>query len=71
MLEARNHSQLSVAEGGAVEQVLEKGEDVIKAIVEGVREQRMSLIQTGRQFVFVYSAVLAGLLRDLRSEGVN
>ncbi|KAJ1019519.1 hypothetical protein NDA18_005999 [Ustilago nuda] len=71
MLEARNHSQLSVAEGGAVEQVLEKGEDVIKAIVEGVREQRMSLIQTGRQFVFVYSAVLAGLLRDLRWEGVN
>ncbi|CDU22358.1 related to Protein-tyrosine phosphatase, receptor type 1 [Sporisorium scitamineum] len=73
LLVARDHTKLSGRDAGAeheADEAYAKGEDVIKAIVEGVREQRMSLIQTGRQFVFVYSAVLAGLLRDLQREGV-
>ncbi|SJX64911.1 related to Protein-tyrosine phosphatase, receptor type 1 [Sporisorium reilianum f. sp. reilianum] len=73
VLVARDHTQLSARDGGAAHEADEayaRGEDVIKAIVEGVREQRMSLIQTGRQYVFVYSAVLAGLLRDLERERV-
>jgi len=51
-----------------VDEAYAKGEDIVRTIVETVREQRMSLIQTGRQFVFVYSAVLAGILRDLKVE---
>jgi len=74
VLVARDHTKLSAqdavtASGHEADEAYARGEDVIKAIVEGVREQRMSLIQTGRQFVFVYSAVLAGLLRDLQREG--
>ncbi|SPO30820.1 related to Protein-tyrosine phosphatase, receptor type 1 [Ustilago trichophora] len=81
LLMARDHTQLGGSAANAatttmgmggmvVDEAVSKGEDVVRKIVEGVREQRMSLIQTGRQFVFVYSAVLAGLLRDLRREGV-
>lgn len=51
-----------------VDEAYVNGEDIVRTIVETVREQRMSLIQTGRQFVFVYSAVLAGILRDLKVE---
>lgn len=69
VLEARDYTRLD-PNGRAADEAYVQGEDLIKAIVEAVREQRMSLIQTGRQFVFVYSAVLAGLLRDLRAEGV-
>uniref|UniRef100_V5F222 Protein tyrosine phosphatase n=2 Tax=Kalmanozyma brasiliensis (strain GHG001) TaxID=1365824 RepID=V5F222_KALBG len=69
VLEARDYTRLE-SNSQAADEAYVQGEDLIKTIVEGVREQRMSLIQTGRQFVFVYSAVLAGLLRDLRSEGV-
>lgn len=72
VLLARDHTQLTPDSAGAAgaDEAVANGDDVVKTIVEGVREQRMSLIQTGRQFVFVYSAVLAGLLRDLRKEGV-
>ncbi|SPO40975.1 related to Protein-tyrosine phosphatase, receptor type 1 [Pseudozyma flocculosa] len=49
-------------------EALEGGEDVIRKTVDTAREQRMSLIQTGRQYVFVYSAVLAALLRDIERE---
>lgn len=81
VLLAQDHSKLSHGQNqgageasqdarAAVDEAVEKGEDVVRKIVDVVREQRMSLIQTGRQFVFVYSAVLAGLLRDLRREGV-
>ncbi|KAE8257991.1 hypothetical protein A4X13_0g1987 [Tilletia indica] len=45
--------------------------DIIQKIVEVMREQRMSSVQTTRQFVFVYSAVLAGVLRELRADGIN
>jgi protein tyrosine phosphatase len=38
--------------------------DYIRAAVEVTREQRMSSVQTTRQYVFTYAAVLAGLLRD-------
>lgn len=55
----------------AADQAYVEGVDLVKTTVETVREQRMSLIQTGRQFVFVYSAVLAGLLADLEREGVH
>lgn len=73
VLVTRDHTKLNANVGNAGEEVDEKyksGDDLVRGIVEAVREQRMSLIQTGRQFVFVYSAVLAGLLRDLRNEGV-
>ncbi|ETS62384.1 hypothetical protein PaG_03471 [Moesziomyces aphidis] len=55
----------------AADQAYVEGVDLVKTTVETVREQRMSLIQTGRQFVFVYSAVLAGLLADLEREGIH
>ncbi|SNX82000.1 related to Protein-tyrosine phosphatase, receptor type 1 [Melanopsichium pennsylvanicum] len=70
-----NHNHVEEGDGNGdsnkvVEEAVRRGDDVIRTIVEEVREQRMSLIQTGRQFVFVYSAVLTGLLRDLTNEGV-
>ncbi|KAN0062684.1 hypothetical protein ACQY0O_004879 [Thecaphora frezii] len=53
----------------AAKAALEEGQDIIRKTVDTAREQRMSLIQTCRQYVFVYSAVLAALLRDLEAEG--
>ena len=47
------------------------GDDLIRKAAFTAREQRMSLIQTCRQFVFVYSAVLAGFLRELRQDGIE
>lgn len=66
-----NSVNFAGAEAAQVDEAVAKGDDVVKAITDGVREQRMSLIQTGRQYVFVYSAVLASLLRDLRKEGIQ
>lgn len=40
--------------------------DLVRKAVETIREQRMSTVQTTRQYVFAYSAVLQGLLRDTR-----
>jgi len=45
--------------------------DFVRRIVEVMREQRMSSVQTTRQYVFVYSTVLAGVLRDLALEGIK
>ncbi|PWN41013.1 hypothetical protein IE81DRAFT_197165 [Ceraceosorus guamensis] len=45
--------------------------DLIQSAVGVVREQRMSSVQTTRQFVFTYSAVLAGLLRELDAEAAS
>ncbi|KAJ9474604.1 Tyrosine-protein phosphatase 3 [Pseudozyma hubeiensis] len=71
VLAARDDAKTTSANAGEVDEAYVKGEDIIRTIVEGVREQRMSLIQTGRQFVFVYSAVLAALLKDLSREGIH
>lgn len=65
-----NHSTLTNTDACEADEAYANGQDVIRSIVEAVRQQRMSLIQTARQFVFVYSAVLAGLLSDLSREGV-
>ncbi|GAC96053.1 protein-tyrosine phosphatase domain containing protein [Pseudozyma hubeiensis SY62] len=70
VLTARDDAKMACGNAGEVDEAYVKGEDIIRTIVEGVREQRMSLIQTGRQFVFVYSAVLAALLKDLSREGI-
>ncbi|KDN45612.1 hypothetical protein K437DRAFT_268393 [Tilletiaria anomala UBC 951] len=40
--------------------------DLIKQTTETVREQRMSSIQTTRQYVFVHLAILEGCIRDYR-----
>lgn len=50
---------------GPNQQVLESV-DLIRKAVETIREQRMSTVQTTRQFVFAYNAVLQALLRDAR-----
>lgn len=42
-------------------------DDLIQRTVETIREQRMSTVQTTRQYVFTYQAVLEGLLREARS----
>ncbi|KAK0542729.1 hypothetical protein OC846_006499 [Tilletia horrida] len=42
--------------------------DIIRRVVEVMREQRMSSVQTTRQYVFVYTAVLEGVLRELKAE---
>ncbi|PWN51091.1 hypothetical protein IE53DRAFT_361840 [Violaceomyces palustris] len=52
-------------------EALRSGIDIVRKSVDTVREQRMSMIQTCRQFVFVYSAVLSGLLRDFKAEGLQ
>ena len=40
--------------------------DLIKQTTETVREQRMSSVQTTRQYVFIHLAILEGCLRDHR-----
>ncbi len=40
--------------------------DVVKETTETVRQQRMSSIQTARQYVFVHTAIIEGCLRDFR-----
>ncbi|KAK0541111.1 hypothetical protein OC835_000321 [Tilletia horrida] len=47
----------------------EPAADIVRRIVEVMREQRMSSVQTTRQYVFVYSAVLEGVLREIRAAG--
>lgn len=61
----------AVAAAEKADEAYRTGEDMIRKIAETAREQRMSLIQTGRQYVFVYSAVLAGILDELHKEGIH
>ncbi|UZJ55144.1 hypothetical protein CBS101457_004464 [Exobasidium rhododendri] len=42
----------------------EEDVDLIQKCVEIIREQRMSTVQTGRQYVFAYLAVIEGILRE-------
>lgn len=45
--------------------------DLIRHATDVAREQRMSSVQTQRQYVFCYLAVLHGVLREARREGVE
>jgi protein tyrosine phosphatase/rhodanese-related sulfurtransferase len=45
-----------------------EGVDLIRTIVDTMREQRMSMVQTTRQFVFAYTAVICGTLDEIRRE---
>ncbi|PWY99954.1 hypothetical protein BCV70DRAFT_103071 [Testicularia cyperi] len=69
--EGRNRSETVALRSKTADAAYASGEDIIRKTVDRAREQRMSLIQTGRQFVFVYSAVLAGILREMRTDGVQ
>lgn len=50
----------------AASEALERLTDLVRDVVETIREQRMSMVQTARQYVFAYSAVLEGALYELR-----
>lgn len=43
---------------------MDESVDLIQQVVETIREQRMSTVQTGRQFVFAYRAVIEGVIRE-------
>lgn len=40
-------------------------------VVEDLREQRMSMVSTLRQYVYVYSALIAGVLNEIENENCN
>lgn len=42
--------------------------DLVQQAVETIREQRMSTVQTARQFVFAYRAIIEGILRETKLE---
>lgn len=43
----------------------------IKALVDQMREQRMSSVANAGQYAFTYLALMAGIRSDLLDEGVN
>jgi protein tyrosine phosphatase len=47
---------------------LDESVDLIQQVVETIREQRMSTVQTGRQFVFAYRAIIEGVIRECKME---
>lgn len=47
---------------------MEEPVDLVQHVVETIREQRMSTVQTGRQFVFAYRAIIEGVIRESKSK---
>jgi len=48
--------------------VIDESTDLVQQAVEIIREQRMSTVQTGRQYVFAYRAIIEGILREAKME---
>lgn len=44
--------------------------DPVKSLVDQMREQRMSSVANAGQYVFTYLALMAGIARDLKDEGL-
>ena len=40
-------------------------------VVEDIREQRMSMVSTLRQYVYLHSAIIAGVLKEIEAEENN
>lgn len=45
-----------------------EGVDLVRKVVDTIREQRMSMVQTTRQYVFAYWAIFNGVLQEMRRE---
>ena len=50
--------------------VREDSDNPMQAVVEQMREQRMSSVANVSQYVFTHLALLAGIVSDLREEGI-
>lgn len=48
----------------------EDRDNPMQAVVEQMREQRMSSVANASQYVFTHLALLAGIVSDLREEGI-
>lgn len=70
-----NHSDEAGAKGSGGRSGLGNGSgidstDLVRHATNVAREQRMSSVQTQRQYVFCYLAVAHGVLREVKREGV-
>ncbi|MCO5585235.1 hypothetical protein L7F22_039168 [Adiantum nelumboides] len=45
-----------------------EGVELVRKVLDTIREQRMSMVQTNRQFVFAYKTIFEGVLQEMKRE---
>ncbi|PWN33430.1 uncharacterized protein FA14DRAFT_62138 [Meira miltonrushii] len=45
-----------------------EGVELVRKVLDTIREQRMSMVQTSRQFVFAYKTIFEGVLQEMKRE---